>query len=507
MVMPSMPASSSASLTASSLEGWRTASILSICKMPRLTAYQAERGAGRNPPKVFSGPGTRLDHRSGIEVVAFLAVLGEIEAGGFVFGRDAQADDPVNDEEQNQRAHDGDAPGNGDSAELVEELPPVAVDGAGGDVLAVDGVDGAGGEEPREQCAQGSASAMHAEGIERVIVAEHALYLEDHKGAEEAGDDADEQGREGLNEPRGGGDGDQAGDRAGDGAERGGLAVVEPLEDRPANGGSGGGEVGVYEGAGGQGAGGQSAAGVEAEPAYPQQASSDEAEHHGVRGHVGLGIADALAEVDAGDQGGDAASDVDYGATGKIEAGNVAASGVEQSANAPHHVGHGTVNKNGPEGKIERHGAELHALGKGAGDEGRGNDGEHELVDHVGLFGNRGGVIGIGGKADAAQEKMLKAADEGAAVAKGQRVTADSPNDGDQAHHGEALHHGAQDVLLAHEAAVEESESGAGHEQDQGGGDQHPCVVASGLGILDGLLKGSNLRLRHRGLSGGGCGS
>src|ERR1019366_5194997 len=287
------------------------------------------------------------------------------------------------------RAHDGGAPGNGDSAELVEELPPVAVDGAGGDVLAVDGVDGAGGEESGEQGAKGSASAVHAEGIERVIIAEHALYLEDHEGAEEARDDANEQGREGLNEAGGGGDGDQAGDRAGDGA----------------------------------------------------------------------------------------AGDVDYGATGKIEAGNAAASGVEQSANAPDHVGHGTVNKNGPEGKIERHGAELHALGEGAGNEGRGNDGEHELVDHVGLFGNGGGVVGVGGKADAAQEKMLKAADEGVAVAKGQRVTADSPNDGDQTHHGETLHHGAEDVLLAHEAAVEESESGAGHEQDQCGGDQHPCAV------------------------------
>ena len=69
---------------------------------------------------------------SGIEVVSFFAVLGEVESVGFLLGRDAQADDLVDDEEQDQCADDGDAPGDGDAGELVEQLAPVAVDGAGG---------------------------------------------------------------------------------------------------------------------------------------------------------------------------------------------------------------------------------------------------------------------------------------------------------------------------------------------------------------------------------------
>ena len=104
--------------------------------------------------------------------------------------------------------------------------------------------------------------------------------------------------------------------------------------------------------------------------------------------------------------------------------------------------------------------------------------------------------------ADAAQKEVLEAADERVAVAEGQRIADDGPEDGDQAHHGEALHHGAEDVLLAHQAAVEERQAGAGHQQHQRRGDQHPGVVAGGLRVLDGLLEGGDLGLRYRGLCG-----
>ena len=159
-------------------------------------------------------------------------------------------------------------------------------------------------------------------------------------------------------------------------------------------------------------------------------------------------VADALAQVKAGDQGGDAGGDMDDGAAGEIERGKVAAGGVEKAAHAPDHVRHGAVDKQRPEREKDRHGAELHALGKGAGDQRRGDDGEHELVDHVGLLGDGGRVVGVGRQADAVQKKVLKAADEAVAVAEGQRVADDGPENGDQAHHGEALHHGAEDVLL-----------------------------------------------------------
>ena len=159
--------------------------------------------------------------------------------------------------QQHQGADDGDDPGDADAGQLVEDLVPVAVDGADRSVLAEDGIDDAGGEDAGEDGSQSSAGAMHAEGIQRVVVAEEALDDEDHEEAEEAGDQADGESRHGLHKAGGGGDGDQSGNRAGDGAQGGGLAVVNPLGDGPADGGGGGGEVGVDEGAGGQAAGGQ----------------------------------------------------------------------------------------------------------------------------------------------------------------------------------------------------------------------------------------------------------
>jgi hypothetical protein len=83
------------------------------------------------------------------------------------------------------------------------------------------------------------------------------------------------------------------------------------------------------------------------------------------------------------------------------------------------------------------------------------NDGEHELEDHVGLFGNGGGVAGIRSETDAAQEDMLEAADEAGPV--GRKPATFSPEHGHNCHHGEALHHGAQDIFSAHQAAIEDS--------------------------------------------------
>jgi len=145
-----------------------------------------------------------------------------------------------------------------DAGSLVEHLAPVSVQCAGGDrvaggVFAEGGVNGAGGKEAGEQRTQGSAGSMNAEGVQRVVVTEEALHDEDHKEAEDAGEESDDQRREGLHKAGGGGDGHQSGDRAGDGAQGCGLAVVNPFGDGPADGGGGGGKMGVDKGAGGQG--------------------------------------------------------------------------------------------------------------------------------------------------------------------------------------------------------------------------------------------------------------
>ena len=101
-----------------------------------------------------------------------------------------------------------------------------------------------------------------------------------------------------------------------------------------------------------------------------------------MRRHLGVRIADALAEIEARHQGRNAAGDVNHGAAGEVERREVAAGRVQQPADAPDHVRHRAVDDQRPEREKDGHGAELHALGKGAGDQRRGDDGEHQLIDH-----------------------------------------------------------------------------------------------------------------------------
>jgi hypothetical protein len=126
------------------------------------------------------------------------------------------------------------------------------------------------------------------------------------------------------------------------------------------------------------------------------RAGADEAEHHGVGRHILLRVAGALAQIEGADQGGDAAVMWTTVPPAKSKNRPAASGDVQDSAHAPDHVGHGAVNNQRPEEKKDGHGAELDALGKGAGDERRGDDGEHELVDHEGLLGDGAAVVGVG---------------------------------------------------------------------------------------------------------------
>jgi hypothetical protein len=96
---------------------------------------------------------------------------------------------------------------------------------------------------------------------------------------------------------------------------------------------------------------------------------------------------------------------------------------------------------------------------------------------------------------------MLKAANESGAGAEGEAVSDEAPNDGYDAHHGEALHHSSEDVLFADEATIVESQSWAGHEQDKSGAYKHPRVVGRHLSVCDLGLQLCNLIGRS---SGGG---
>ena len=66
------------------------------------------------------------------------------------------------------------------------QLPSMAPTGAS---LPKTGLMTLGGEEAGENRSQRSAGSVHAEGVQRVVVAEEALDDKDHEEAEEAGDE------------------------------------------------------------------------------------------------------------------------------------------------------------------------------------------------------------------------------------------------------------------------------------------------------------------------------
>ena len=130
----------------------------------------------------------------------------------------------------------------------------------------------------------------------------------------------------------------------------------------------------------------------------------------------------------------------------------------------------------------------LHALGEGAANQRRRDDGEHQLIDHEGLLRDGGRVVRVRSGAYSAQEGVLESSEEAIARPEAQAVPDDRPQHCDDCHHGETLHHGGQNILLAHQSAIEQRQAGAGHQQDQRCAGQHPGVISGTLGIGDLLL-------------------
>ena len=60
----------------------------------------------------------------------------------------------------------------------------------------------------------------------------------------------------------------------------------------------------------------------------------------------------------------------------------------------------------------------------------------------------------------------METANETVARPECQTVPDQSPQDGNNGHHGKALHHGSQHILLAHQSAVEEGQAGPGHQEN-----------------------------------------
>ncbi len=227
--------------------------------------------------------------------------------------------------------------------------------------------------------------------------------------------------------------------------------------------------------------------------------------HHAVRRHRLLRISQPLAQIQRADQRRNARRHVHHRAAREIQRREPPTEcRIQQPALAPHHVRHRVVHQQRPQRQEQQHGAEFHPLRKRPGDQRRRDDGKHQLVDHERLVGNGGRVIGVRLQPDALQEEVVETANEAMPLAKGQAVSDQGPQDGDHRHHGETLHHRAQNILLAHQAAIEQRQPRPRHEQHQRRAHQHPGVVGRALGLRGRLLdRGQavdvNIRSHHNG--------
>src|SRR5262245_65795238 len=114
------------------------------------------------PPTARAVPGLRPNR---ISSVNGLAVQREIETLALHLIADAQSDEDVDDLEDDQR-HDGVVDEDDDDAlDLVDHLHRVAFDQAGGAAVLLDR------EHAGEQRADDAADGVHADGVERDIVA------------------------------------------------------------------------------------------------------------------------------------------------------------------------------------------------------------------------------------------------------------------------------------------------------------------------------------------------
>ena len=166
-------------------------------------------------------------------------------------------------------------------------------------------------------------------------------------------------------------------------------------------------------------------------------------------------------------------------------------------------MGERRVHHDDPHGHERAYGAELHAPGHSARDNGAGDHGKGHLKDDVddGRVSRRQLRVG-GERALSGQDRegvrrtlglshhvvhgaqapdLIEAAEkrQRAVAAVGERPTANDPHNPNDAEHAEHHHHGVHDVLATGETSIEEGESGR-HEQHQHGADEHE---PSGTGV------------------------
>ena len=211
---------------------------------------------------------------------------------------------------------------------------------------------------------------------------------------------------------------------------------------------------------------------IEPEPAHPQHAGTGNGHGHVVRHHALGGETFTVTQHHSRHQRCHTGSDVHHGTAGKVIQPQVS-----QPAAAPDPVTHRDIHPQQPEHGKRQHRPEAHALGKSTDDQGWRNDGKGHLEQPVQAF-RQGAFQRLPG--NPGKEHMVQATDPGihaAAIGKRQGITADQPHQRHRAGNGETLHQNGQNVLGAHQAAVEQAQARQRHEQHQRGGGENPGTV------------------------------
>src|ERR1700676_2161106 len=169
-----------------------------------------------------------------IELLYDFSMQREIEAVSLDVLRHAQADKHL-DHGQDDQAGDGIIDEHdGDPDALVEELTNVALQNARGSAVLLDR------EHPGQQRPDDAADRMHAEAIQRIVIAEQPFQAGASPVAEHARGNSDGKGTDRSHETGSRRDRNKAGDRTRADADDGRLALQRPFHQHPGEAGDGG---------------------------------------------------------------------------------------------------------------------------------------------------------------------------------------------------------------------------------------------------------------------------
>ena len=229
------------------------------------------------------------------------------------------------------------------------------------------------------------------------------------------------------------------------------------------------------------------AAGVETEPAEPKHTGAQHRVGEVMRRHGNGAEAQPFTDHQGANQRRHAGADMDHSSAGEIERSARTYRGricsVGQNAAVPNPMAQRAIDKCAPKDHEHHHGAEFHSFGKSAANQGRRNDEEHSLKEHVrkpryGTFhGNDRLPVGPL-ELHVSHSEKFEVSEISTAATERKRVAPQCPNHGHHGHEEHTLHHYADDVFFADQPAIKHGQPRRGHKQDQSRGNQHPGIIA-----------------------------